>query len=197
MHILEIFTDYICPWCYLADFQMNKVISETNIRTKYTFFPLHPNTPAGGLTLQELFAGRGVDVAANQDLIREQMVDAGLPYGVRTHTYNSRAAQELGKWAEQKGRGAEFRQQMFRAYFVGGSNIADERVLAGVCEAAGLGAVNISEVLDESEHRSAVDADWLRCRQLGVRGVPCFLYEGRWLTGCQSPDALKQLIRVE
>ena len=47
----------------------------------------------------------------------------GLPYGERTHSYNSRLAQELAKWAEAKGKGSTFHDAIFRAYFVEDRNI--------------------------------------------------------------------------
>ncbi len=55
--------------------------------------------------------------------------ELGLPFGERTKTYNSRLAQELGKWAESKGMGDPFHAAVFRAYFVDGKNIGDPEAL--------------------------------------------------------------------
>ena len=65
---------------------------------KWVQFPLHPETPQEGLSLEELFAGRDLDIPAIQEHLKELMRLEGLPYGNRTHTYNSRLAQELSKW---------------------------------------------------------------------------------------------------
>ena len=48
---------------------------------------------------------------------------SALPFGKREKTYNTRLAQELGKWAGQKGKGTLFHDAMFRAFFVEGMNI--------------------------------------------------------------------------
>lgn len=66
----------------------------------YRHFPLHPDTPEAGLTLEELFAGRNIDIAAAKAKMTKLMADEGLPYGERTMTYNSRLAKELAKWPE-------------------------------------------------------------------------------------------------
>ena len=66
------------------------------LRVKWVHFPLHPDTPAEGRSLEALFAGRGYDIEKRQAEMRARMQAEGLPYGKRTMTYNSRLAQELG-----------------------------------------------------------------------------------------------------
>ena len=65
-------------------------------------FPLHPETPVQGQSLEDLFAGRDMDINAMYLRMKGLMDAEGLEYGPRTHTYNSRLAQELGKWADQQ-----------------------------------------------------------------------------------------------
>ena len=52
---LEVFTDYVCPWCYLGDNRLKKIKKEYDIEVKLVHFPLHPETPAEGRELQDLF----------------------------------------------------------------------------------------------------------------------------------------------
>jgi len=68
------------------------------VQIRWIPFPLHPETPQEGRSLSELFAGRDIEPMKRQ--MRELMAEAGLEYGERTHTYNSRLAQELAKWAD-------------------------------------------------------------------------------------------------
>ena len=67
---------------------------------KRLFFPLHPETPQDGLALEDLFEGRGYDLNAMYMQMKARMDAEGLAYGQRSHTYNSRLAQELAKWAD-------------------------------------------------------------------------------------------------
>ena len=59
---------------------------------QWVFFPLHPDTPAAGRSLAAMFAGRGVDLPAMHRQMADLMRAERLPYGDRTHTYNSRLA---------------------------------------------------------------------------------------------------------
>ena len=69
---------------------------------RWVYFPLHPDTPLEGLPLKDLFAGRGLDLDAMHARMKGLMDAEGLPYNRRSHTYNSRLAQELAKWADSK-----------------------------------------------------------------------------------------------
>ena len=157
-------------------------------------FPLHPETPAEGRALEELFRGRGVDLEAMYARMKGLMDAEGLPYGRRTHTYNSRLAQELGKWADGQDGGEAFHEAMYRAYFVEARNIAEEGVLVEIAQAAGLDVAAARQVLHQRSHREAVDADWQKSRDYGVTGVPTFVAARHGVVGAQPYEVLAQLL---
>ena len=95
------------------------------MKIEWVHFPLHPETPADGRSLADLFAGRNVDRKAMQEAMKARMDAEGLPYGERTMTYNSRLAQELGKWADTQPGGEVLHDAFFRAYFVEGRPSAE------------------------------------------------------------------------
>jgi len=121
--------------------------------------------------------------------------ELGLPWGERKRTYNSRLAQELGKWAEDKGRGDAFHGAVFRAYFVEGVNIANTEELEKLAKAAGLPAPEAGEVLRKRTYREAVDADWALSRQMGISAVPTFVLDGRGVVGAQPYEVLEHLLQ--
>ena len=100
---------------------IEKLKANYPIQFKWVHFPLHPETPSEGRALKELFAGR--DIAPMKERMKKLMAEAGLPYGERTHTYNSRLAQELGKWADTQPGGDVIHEKLYRAYFVDNINI--------------------------------------------------------------------------
>jgi len=117
-----------------------------------------------------------------------------LPFGDRQMTYNSRLAQELGKWAEDQGRGDTFHMAVFLAYFQRGENIALPEILLRICGDVGLDPEAARKVLDHRTYREAVDRDWQRCREMQITAVPTFMVDGRRLVGAQNEAALESML---
>jgi predicted DsbA family dithiol-disulfide isomerase len=157
---------------------------------------LHPETPAEGITLAELFAGRNVDIQASQARMRDLMAQEGLPYGQRLKTYNSRLAQELGKWADTQPDGESLHDALFQAYFVDGKNIGDLDTLVEIASSVRLSGVEARQVLETRRYRDAVDTDWQRARELGITGVPTFVANGRGVVGAQPYEVLERLVLI-
>ena len=160
----------------------------------WVHFPLHPDTPAEGMSLEELFRGRNVDLQAAHARLQALMDAEGLPYRPRTHTYNSRLAQEVAKWADTKPGGDAIHDALFNAYFVDGRNVGDAAVLIDVVRSVGLPADEAADALRERRYRADVDADWAKSRAYGVTGVPTFVSGGRGLVGAQPYEALARLV---
>ena len=163
----------------------------------WTHFPLHPDTPDSGLSLEDLFQGRGYDIKAMKQRMSALMTEENLAYGNRSHTYNSRLAQELAKWGESFPEGEALNLKLFEAYFAEGRNLAEPDVLLDVAEVAGLPLEAAEEVIRQRSFRDAVDTDWKRAHELGVTGVPTFVSGNRGLVGAQPYEALVQLIQLD
>jgi len=110
-------------------------------------------------------------------------------------TYNSRLAQELGKWAESQGTGDAFHDEVFRAYFVDGKNIASQSVLADLASAVGLSGEAAMKVLVDRTFQAPVDKDWARSRQMGITAVPTFVMNNEGLVGAQPYPVMDEFVR--
>lgn len=159
---------------------------------KWISFPLHPETPEEGLELERLFAGRNIDISATLKRLEAVAAECGLPFGPRTMTFNSRRAQEAGKWAESLGKGDEFHMAVFKAFFADGRNIARAPVLVELAESVGLQGVE--EVLSKGTFKQAVDDDWSYSRRCEIIAVPTFVVEGRRAVGAQPYSVLEKLV---
>ena len=120
--------------------------------------------------------------------------EEGLALGDRKKTYNSRLAQELGKWAEENGKGEAYHRSVFHAYFADGRNIAEIPTLLDLVKGVGLPPVEAKEVLQNRTFQYAVDRDWARSRAMGVTAVPTFFFGERSLVGAQPYLALERLV---
>ena len=174
--------------------RIERLRTEHNVKIEWVHFPLHPETPGEGRSLAELFAGRGVDRKAMHAQMKARMEAEGLPYGERTMTYNSRLAQELGKWADTQPGGEAIHDAMFRAYFVEARNIGDPAVLLEIVDKLGLSSEDAREVIEKRTFKDAVDRDWALSRQLGVTGVPTFVAGGYGVVGAQPYETLERLV---
>ena len=123
--------------------------------------------------------------------------DFGVDIGDRQKTYNSRLAQELGKWAESKSKGNEFHLAAFKAYFVNGQNIAKIPILADIAKSVNLSAKEAQTVLEKRSFSQAVNSDWKRAVEMGIRAIPTFMFNGQSLTGAQRYEALEQLVTTD
>ncbi len=168
---------------------------EYTIAVQWTAFPLHPETPEEGQSIEQLFAGR-LDLDQVRSRLRQAAQDAGLPLGERKMTYNSRLAQELGKWAESKGLGTEFHHRIFKAYFVDGINIGKIDELISLAGEIGLNEDEAREVLLKRAFKEAVDSDWIRSHRQGIHAVPTFLLGERALVGAQPYEKMAAFLEA-
>jgi predicted DsbA family dithiol-disulfide isomerase len=176
--------------------RIERLRTEHGVKIEWVHFPLHPDTPVeGGRSLADLFAGRNMDRQAMHAQMKARMDAEGLPYGERTMTYNSRLAQELGKWADTQPGGEALHDALFRAYFVEARNISEPAVLLEIAERVGLPVDAAREVLEQRTFKAAVDADWALSRRYGVTGVPTFVAGRHGVVGAQPYEVLEQLVR--
>jgi predicted DsbA family dithiol-disulfide isomerase len=192
--VLKVFSDYICPWCYFSTRRIEEVRENFNVKIQWIAFPLHPETPPEGLPLQEIYGARVLDMPKTLAHLQALAESLGLPMAERTMTYNSRLAQELGKWAESQGKGGEFHDAVFRAYFGEGKNISKPAVLAALAKSVGLPEKEARAVLKQRTFKEAVDADWSLCEELGVRSVPTFAVDDEAVVGAQPYEVLEKLL---
>jgi predicted DsbA family dithiol-disulfide isomerase len=174
--------------------RIERLKKEHGVKVEWVHFPLHPETPAQGLALADLFAGRGLDLKAMHAQMKARMDAEGLPYGERSHTFNSRLSQELGKWADTQPGGEAFHDAMFRAYFVEARDISQPAVLLDIVASVGLSVDTAREVLELRTFKAAVDADWKLSRQYGITGVPTFVVGRHGVVGAQPYEALERLV---
>ena len=167
---------------------------EFDLDVELVHFPLHPETPDEGLSLATLFGTSEEQVSAAQRRMADLAAAEGLPWSERRMTYNSRRAQELGAWAAEQGRGDAFHNAVYRAYFEDGRNIAHPRVLCDAAQRAGLDRKAAEEVVSTRRYGAAVDADWLRSLQHGVRAVPTFTCSNRAIEGAVPYDVLRRFV---
>jgi len=148
------------------------------------------------MTLEDLFAGRPINIKQVLEKLTRVAAELGLPFGKREKTYNSRLAQELGKLAEKKGIGELYHMAAFRSYFADGLNIGLDSTLMQMGTSLGLSEEDVRDALEKRIFKDAVDEDWNRSHQMGVTAVPTFMVNGMSLVGAQPYEKLVQLMEA-
>jgi predicted DsbA family dithiol-disulfide isomerase len=184
---LVVFSDYVCPYCYLAEKALGRLRGE-GVAIEYRALELRP-APAPLLDPRGEYLSR---------VWRETVYPLAAEWGVELRQPpiqpRSRKAHEAARIAGAAGRFLEMHEAIFRAFFVEGRDIGRIDVLVEVGAAVGVDAGLLKVELDVDKYADAVAADAALAAELGVTGVPTFLAGGERLVGLQSYETLHGLI---
>jgi predicted DsbA family dithiol-disulfide isomerase len=199
---VDIFSDIICPWCYLgrARFQQAAAAFDGPVEVTWRPFQLDPDAPATTESATERLAdkfGGSARVAAMHDRMRGLTSAAGLPYEPdRALRANTRDAHRLVWWAGREGGQDALVGRLFRAYHAEGRDIGDAETLAGLAAEAGLPGDRALALLASGEGAAEVAGDLEQAQALGITGVPFFLFEGAWsVSGAQPTEVFGEALR--
>jgi len=129
-----------------------------------------------------------------QDRMKLAAHEAGLPFSDRAKTFNSRLAQELGKWAEHNDKGDPFHLAVFKAYFADGINIAKIQALVSIAASVGLPVEESKSVIVKRSFKADVDEDWSLSQKKGITAVPTFVMNRERLIGAQPYETLERFM---
>ena len=191
---LEVFTDYVCPWCYLGDARVKKLKKAYKIDIELIHFPLHPDTPVEGRKLLDLFRSTQDDIDKKNQNMSALMKKEGLPFNDRVYTFNSRLAQEIGVWAEKLDHSTSIHDNFFEAYFVHGLNIGLENVILEIVDKSGLDTDEAKKIIQNRLFSDEIDQHWKKSRNYGVTGVPTYVYNNQSIVGAQPLENLSEFL---
>lgn len=196
--LLEIFSDLVCPWCYIGRHRLERALAgrpHVVVERRWQPFELNPDLPAVGMDRMAYLSAKfgGVERARQiHSVIEETAARDGLPIALDRirRTPNTFDAHRLVRLAEHKGLADQLTARLFRAYFVEGADIGDHEVLAAAAAEVGLERDEATRHLAEGAEADTVRGAQAVARQLGIQAVPCFVFDRRYaLSGAQEPVA--------
>lgn len=161
---------------------------------RWTAYPLHTDIPEEGIALKQVFDPENRGNGGMNTRLMDAADEAGLPLGRRTMTYNTRLAHELGKWAESQGRGDEYHNAVFRAFFAEGSDISSASVIAGLAEGIGLSGKEAMDIIEARPFKDTVDADWSRAMKIDPEYIPSLMIKDQLLVNPQKYALFEQFM---
>ena len=197
MVALDIFSDPVCPWCLIGKAQLDRALEarpDHPFTIRWHPFQLNPDLPREGADrrayLEAKFGGkdRAVQVYAR---VMEAAERAGVTINLDRidRQPNTLDAHRLIHWAGIEGRQSLVKDALLRAYFRDGRDIGDHATLAAIAGEAGMDAGAVARLLSGDADRDDIAARDADARARGVRAVPTFLVDGRYvLEGAQPTD---------
>ncbi|MED3662244.1 DsbA family oxidoreductase [Ureibacillus sp. FSL K6-8385] len=203
---VEIWSDFVCPFCYIGKRQLEKAIDDLGytgqIEVEFKSFILDPTTEDGqDESIYEHLSkkyGMPMDEVKKMTFgVVQRAKEVGLAYDFdQLKTANTLKAHRLAKWAYSKGKGAEFSERVFHAYFMEGKPIGKQDVLIRLAEEAGLDGKEAEEVLNNGQFSKEVEKDIRQAQIYGIRGVPFFVFENKYgISGAQPQEVFEQTIK--
>ncbi|MGN6780446.1 MAG: DsbA family oxidoreductase [Marmoricola sp.] len=205
---IEIWSDVVCPWCYIGKRRLEKALAafphRDEVEVVWRSFELDPGAPAVPAETVAESLGRkygGGAEAGRQMIDRVEAVAAEEGLRFRHHQalrVNTTDAHRLLHLAlETGGREAQGRlkEALLSAYFVETENVADHDTLLRIAVENGLDPARVAEVLSGAEYADGVQADIAEAAALGATGVPFFVIDRRFgVAGAQPVEVFAQVL---
>lgn len=202
---VEIWSDVMCPFCYIGKRRFEEALAgfkhADEVQITWKSYQLNPTLVTDpSINIHQYLAdakGWQLDYAkqVNQQ-VTEMAEGVGLTYDFdRAIVANSFDAHRFSHLAKQHGLGDAAEEALFKAYFTEGKNIADHEMLVELGTGIGLDAEEVRQALSKDDFADDVKQDIEEARQLGIRGVPFFVFNEKYaVSGAQATEVFLQTL---
>jgi predicted DsbA family dithiol-disulfide isomerase len=202
---VEIWSDVVCPWCYIGKRRFEAALEAFEHRDEVTVmwrsFELDPTAPGSveGTATERLAAKYGMSLERAEGLhkdMTERAAAEGLDFRFDlAKGGNTFDAHRLIHLAATYGHQADAKERLLRAYFTEGEAISDPETLIRLVAEVGVDADEARDVLSGDRFAEDVREDEQLAGQLGIQGVPFFVLDRKLgVSGAQPPEALVQAL---
>jgi predicted DsbA family dithiol-disulfide isomerase len=202
---IEIWSDVVCPFCYIGKRKLEKAIEKFPFKDKITIewksFQLNPDqkTNPSISTLEYLAESKGWSMEQTRE-ITSNVVNMAAVQGLefdfeKAVVANTRNAHRLIHLAKESRKGDAMKERLLKAYFSEGKNVDDFSTLISLGKEIGLEEEKIKMMLESDQFAAAVVQDIYESRQLGVKGVPFFVLDRKFgISGAQPDEVFEQTL---
>lgn len=202
---IEIWSDVVCPFCYIGkrNFEnaLQKFASNDSVEIVWKSFQLDPDVVSNSeKTVYEYLAeryGRSIEWAQQaHERVIEMAKSVGLDFRFdKAKIANTFDAHRLIQLAKKNNKANEMEEILFRSYFTDGKDISDISELISLSKTVGLNPEDADKVLRGSDFGNAVRQDFIEGQQLGVQGVPFFVFNRKYaISGAQPADEFLKIL---
>jgi predicted DsbA family dithiol-disulfide isomerase len=193
---ITMFSDFVCPFCYIGFEVMCKLKPEFNIELEWRGYQIHPEWPPEGIPVTKVRSASDMDARqAIWQRITAMASAEGLEIKAPSVFTSSRAALAACEFAREKGDAEELEARIYRAYFIEGANIGDDSLIARLAGQAGFDEQEVADAMHSPRYEMRLKNNALAAHQRGVSGVPTFFIGEYPLVGAQSSDVMRQILQ--
>ena len=200
---IEIFSDVICPWCFIGSKRIRRVIHDEmldGIEIVHRPYQLSPRLPKEGRERRQATKtrhGDNRDSAGMPEHLFQEASEEGIEFNYEKIRYvpNTENVHLLTERARQIDRASEL-IEFFEAYFTSGLDLREDQLLIDIGTSLGLTAEDVIEARESPLHKKELVKQRDRAEGFGISGVPGFLLDNRYvIPGTQSAETLSQILR--
>lgn len=203
---ITIWSDFVCPFCFIGAKHLDKALENfehaDEVTIEYKSYQLEPGaTYVPGRTYKEAMIERKgaapeqIDQMFSQ--VTEMAANAGLDYDFETMKLTDTfPAHRVFQYADEEDKGTEYFNKLYEAFFLNGELISDAKVLTRIASEIGIDSDRVQEILDnEKEYDKDVVMDIYEAQQVGVQGVPFFVFNNKYaVSGAQPVESFEQVL---
>ena len=185
--IVEIWSDVVCPWCYIGKRRFERALEELDagdrVEIVWRSFQLNPQQPAGQRRRHDEYlaerTGRSIDdVHVMNQRVVELAAAEGLAYDFEHYTViNTLDAHRVAHLAASQGKGSAIQERLLRGQLVEGEVLDDPATLVRLAAEVGVAEADTRAVLASDDFATDVETDLRTGIALGLTGVPFFVFD--------------------
>lgn len=190
---VEVYSDYICPFCYIGYLRLEKLRGEYDIDVDWRFLEIHPDNPPEGKPVTELGYPPEHWEMLMANLAR--MAEAeGVSLPERTFTTNSRRALKLAQAVgeAQPGVFESLNREMYEAYFLRGENIGDPAILESLAVSCSVEPEVVQRAWSDRHYEDVLDANQRDAVKLRISGTPTYVFGNQVYSGAIPLEMLRK-----
>jgi predicted DsbA family dithiol-disulfide isomerase len=201
---IEIWSDIVCPWCYIGKRRLERALEDAgeDVAVVWRSFELDPSAPTEPIErLDEALAGKYGTTVEEARVMMDRMTQTAAEEGLElrfdiARRGNTFDAHRLLHFARTRDLQPAMKERLFRAYMTEGRAISDREELARLAGEVGLDADEVRAMLEGDALADEVRRDQARAREIGIRGVPFFVFDGRLaVSGAQPSEVFAGALR--
>jgi len=201
---VDVVSDAVCPWCFVGKRRLEAALAESagaDVSVQWRPFQLDPTIPAEGLDREAYMRAKFRDDARLAE-VHQRLKALGAEVGISfdfaaiKRSPNTLDAHRLIRWAGEAGVQDAVVERLFSAYFERGEDIGDRDALVRIAQESGMSGEDVKRRLADEADAAEVKAEIERAQQLGVSGVPFFIFANKLaVSGAQSAEVLARAMK--